>query len=360
MIFYSLLIFIASMILLIKGADLFVDEAARIARLLGISGFIIGLTLVSIGTSLPELATSILASVYNQSALVVGNLIGSNIANIGLVLGIAAIMTTILLKKDEYLKDSLFLMAIFILFFILALDGTISSAEGIIFLLIFLIYMYKLLKRKPVRGEETLKKFLKEYVHPVNGKLNLKNYEQAIDQGINYRICSYLQRNGIDVKEDFKNKLLHDVYKKLFYCVIGLVAIFFGAKYLVTSAIDIAMFFLISPEIIGITAIAIGTSLPELFVTFTSAKKGMSSILIGNLIGSGITNILLVGGVAAIIIPLTITTTDLFFYLPVMLFMGLAFIQFVRSKWISKVFQGILLLLFYLTFLFFTVIFQVV
>ena len=348
------------MLLLIKGADLFVDEAARIARLLGISGFIIGLTLVSIGTSLPELATSILASFYNQTTIVVGNIIGSNIANIGLVLGIAAVMTTILLKKDEYLKDSLFLMGIFILFFILALDGTISSAEGTVFLLIFLVYMYKLIKRKPVRGEEILKKFLKEYLHPVQGKLNLKNYEQAINQGINYRVYGYLLKNGVCFKGDFKKRLLRDVYKKLFYCAIGLVAIFFGAKYLVTSAVDIALFFSIPKEVIGLTAIAIGTSLPELFVTFTSAHKGMSSILIGNLIGSGITNILLVGGISSLIMPLTLTTVDLFFYLPVMLFMGLAFIQFVRSKWISKVFQGILLLLFYLIFLFFTVILQIV
>tara|TARA_Y100000034_G_scaffold134899_1_gene204726 strand:- start:3375 stop:4421 length:1047 start_codon:yes stop_codon:yes gene_type:complete len=347
------------MILLIKGADLFVDEAARIARLLGISGFVIGLTLVSIGTSLPELATSILASFYKQSTIVIGNIIGSNIANIGLVLGIATVMTTIILKKNEYLKDSLLLMGLFIFFFILALDKTISFSEGIILLLLFLVYLYRLLKRKPIRGEETLKKFLKEYIHPVNGKLNLKNYEQAIDQGVNYRIYGYLLRHGVDVKGDFKSKLLWDVYKKLFYCTIGLTAIFFGAKYLVTSAIDIALFFTISPTIIGITAIAIGTSLPELFVTITSAKKGLSSILIGNLIGSGITNILLVGGIAAIITPLTLTTADIFFYLPIMLFMGLAFIQFVRSKWISKVFQGILLLLFYTTFLFFTIVFQV-
>ena len=358
MIFYPVLIFIASMILLLKGADLFVDEAARIARLLGVSGFIIGLTLVSLGTSLPELATNITASLIGQPSIVLGNIVGSNIANIGLVLGIAAILTTIVLRKDEYMHDVFILLGVYALFYILAFDGLLSPTEGVAFLAIFLMYVYFLLKRKSVQNEETLKQFLKHYVHPRHGKLNLKNYEKAIDRGVNYRVYAYLMRHGVDVKGDFKTKLLHDVYKKLLYCAVGLVGIYFGSKYLVSSSIDIATFFSISPELIAITAIAVGTSLPELFVTFASAHKGLSSVLIGNLIGSGIANLLLVGGVSALILPLPVSSLMLWFYLPFMFFLGLVFMQFIRSKWVSKVLQGAFLLFFYTIFIFLVILFQ--
>ena len=346
------------MILLLKGADLFVEEAARISRLLGISEFIIGLTLVSIGTSLPELATNIAAASLGNTSIVLGNIIGSNIANIGFVLGIAAILTTIVLKSDNYIKDSLFLLATFVLFFLLALDGSISATEGIVFLTIFVVYMYFIMKRTPIVPARRVTAFVKEHLQLVNGKINFKNYEQAVTKGLNYRMCRNLLKMGIDVKGEFKQRLLKDIYKKIFSASIGLVAIYIGARYLISSTIDIASLLGISSGLIAVTVIAIGTSLPELFVTFTSAHKGMGGILVGNLIGSGVANVLLVGGVSALITPLIIQPLHLYFYFPFMIFLAVVFLQFIKSKWITKVLEGSLLLLFYAVFIFFTLLFQ--
>jgi len=346
------------MILLLKGSDLFVDEAARIARLIGMSGFVIGLTLVSLGTSLPELATAITSSLLGQSSIVLGNIIGSNIANLSLILGIAALLTTIVLRREAFVKDCWFLLGIFALFYILALDRVISSIEGILFLIIFVVYLYLLLHRKPLSGEKTLEKFVKTVIKTTNGKCNLKNYDECISKGINYKVYNHLLKQGVDVKGDFKKKLLSDVYKKSLYGIVGLIAVLVGAKYLVTSAITLASYLGISPHVVAITAIAIGTSLPELFVSIASAQKGMGSILVGNLIGSGIANILLVGGISAMITPLLITQLDLYFYIPFMIFTGFVFLQFIRSKWISKVMEGALLIFFYSIFIFFVILLQ--
>jgi len=308
MVFYDLLIFIFSLFVLIKGANFFVENSAKLARHIGVSEFVIGLTLVSIGTSLPELATSISASISKESGLIIGNIVGSNIANIGLILAIGTLLFTIETKEKIFRRDSFFLLLVTILFIILSLDRIISFIDASLFLIIFFFYLLHLFRSKEEEREIHYERF---------GKIGLKR----------------------------------DLTKQIILIVLGMVGLYFGAKLLIPSTTNIATYLKVPSELIAVSLIAIGTSIPELFVTISAARKKLEKILVGNIIGSNVSNILLIIGISGFINPVEVSNVALYYLMPFMLLMTFLFYKYIRNNWAARLFQGISLLFIYLVFI---------
>jgi cation:H+ antiporter len=348
----SIAVLILSLLILLKASEILIDTSVSIAKFAGFSQFFIGTTLVALGTSLPELASSVFAAITNHTGIVVGNIIGSNVTNITLVLGIASVLIAMNLKRDYFKNKINILIAISILFFILSLDQQINWVEGILFLVIFIWYIRKERKECPGSESSKVENLIKDLFGNKKSLKELTKEDKEILKGVNYSAYKKLKIKGIDIKKYLQ--VNHTaIFTKLFVIAIfSIFAVIVSSKYLVLSVVDIAKFLSISEELIAMSVIAFGTSIPELAVTITSAKKGLSDILIGNIIGSNISNLLLVGGVAALITPLTITPFTLWFIMPFMLLITLLFKNYIKTKWIGRVLEGLILLFFYAIFIF--------
>ncbi|MCI8309760.1 MAG: calcium/sodium antiporter [Clostridia bacterium] len=260
-----IILIILGFVFLIKGADFLVNGASGIARKFGIPEMIVGLTIVSIGTSMPELFVSVTSSLKGFSDVSIGNVIGSNLCNLLLILGITTCIRSIKFQKNTKFIDIPFLIVITFLFFILAQDGKISTVDAIILIVLFIIFiLYTIIsakKQKENDDEYTLEMILK-------------------DKSIS-------------------------IIKCLFQIVIGIVALKFGGDFVVENSTKIAKIIGISDKLISVTIIAIGTSLPELVTSVFAAIKGNTDMAIGNIIGSNIFNLLLIIGVSATINEIT-------------------------------------------------------
>lgn len=261
-------LFIAGMILLIKGAEWLVDGASNIARTFGISDLVVGLTVVSFGTSTPELLVNIIASFQGNADIAIGNIVGSNIANILLILGTAAAITPIAVQRSTTLKEIPFSLLAAIALFIMANDHIIDGYPGselgrgdgfllLSFFIIFLYYTFGLRKRDE----------------------NHEEYTQASKS----------------------------MWTSVGFIGIGLVALVLGGKLAVDAATTIALMLGVSQALIGLTIVAIGTSLPELAASTVAAYKGKADIAVGNVVGSNIFNIFWILGLSALIKPLPFT-----------------------------------------------------
>ena len=337
----NLLILIVGLIVLVVGSHFFVKSAASISKKFGVPEFIIGLTLIAFGTSLPEFVSSIFASLNRESGLVIGNIIGANIANIALILGVASIITKIKIKRDVLEREGYFLLFVSVLLFIIALNNIISRIEGIILLVIFFAYTIFLFEVKPGKGQYNFREFL-NYFFRFKYILTVKS-----------RLVSNFNNKKVSSVQKKKVKRLFNigVVKDFVVLVLGGFAIIFGAKYLVQEAIFFANEFNILPVVIGVL-IALGTTMPEMSVAITAARKGLGNIVLGNSIGSCITNSLLILGVAAIIFPLSITNLTVSFLIPSMIFLSILLIVFIKSNLEIRKFEGIIFLILYALFLF--------
>jgi len=352
----SLIIFVLSLALVIKGADLFVDSAERIAKLVGISEFTIGLTLVAFATSVPELATGVMSALTNNTGIAAGTIIGSNITNIGLVLGISSLLIAIDLKKAIYQRDSLFLLAISVLFYVFALNGEITRVEGMALIALLAVFVYLIKKTAPLENEGKFERFLAQYYKP-NKVATLKTYEKALEKGLNYSTYKKLMRDGINVKSMYREKLLADITKRCLIALFSMFVIYGAAKYLILSTVELAAAMSVPKEIIAISVIAFGTSVPELSVSLVAVKKKLGNILIGNVVGSCITNILLIGGITSIIRTIKISHFDIFFAMPIMILMVVFFVRYLQVKWFTRVLEGVVLLILYALFIISVIIF---
>lgn len=251
----QIVLLLVGFVFLIKGSDFFVDGASSIASILKIPTIIIGLTIVAFGTSAPEAAVSITSSISGSNAMAVSNVIGSNMFNILMVIGLSALLNELLMEKTTLNKDLPFLVAITILFAVFIVIGwDISNVEGIILLVILLAYIVYLI---------------------------------------------YNTRKSKDSNIVEKPKLSGP--KSILFIVIGLAGIIIGGDLVVDSASAIAIAFGMSETLVGLTIVAIGTSLPELVTSLTALKKGENQLVIGNVIGSNIFNILFVLGASSAI-----------------------------------------------------------
>jgi cation:H+ antiporter len=256
---------IAGLVLLIWGADRFVHGAAAAARNLGVAPLLIGLTVVAFATSAPEILVAVIASLRNQQLLAVGNAIGSNIVNIGLVLGCVAIIRPIKLRSATLRREMPALLAVTLLTVSLFLDSRLSRIDGIVMLTGLVIVMIWL-ARLGMRSAPS---------DPIQ-----MEYEAEIPKNVR-----------------MTNAIL--------WLLFGLVTLLIGAHLLVTGSIAIAIYFNVSEVVIGILLVAVGTSLPELAVSLVSALRGEYGLAIGNIVGSNIFNLLGVIGVAATISPIS-------------------------------------------------------
>lgn len=261
----TFLLFALGIFFLVNGADWIVDSSSSIAKRLGVSSLIIGLTIVAFGTSLPELVVNVMAALNNNGEIAFGNVIGSNIANVLLVLGVVACFGTIALKRETVWHEIPFaLLASFVLF---AMVGNLFSykeyldgGDALILLALFGIFLYYIF----LMAQKNKKEF---------------NVEAVVD----------------------KNAFVTGA--KL---ILGVVAIYFGGKWVIDGATEIATIFGVSSFLIGVTVIAIGTSLPELVVSVMAIRKGNPGLAIGNVVGSNIFNVCWVLGIVPLINPIEI------------------------------------------------------
>ena len=253
--FLQVFILLVGFLLLVKGADWFVEGAAGIAKKLGIPQLIIGLTIVAMGTSMPEAAVSITAALQENAGITIGNIVGSNILNILIILGVTALITNVAIQKSTLYYEIPYMIAITIVLMIFGITGgEISFIEGIIFWLLFIVFL--------------------GYLFVMSKKGNSQEDEEVKDI---------------------------PVWKCILFMLIGGVMVVKGSDFAVSGASAIARFFGMSERFIGLTIVAFGTSLPELVTSVTAAKKGNAGIAIGNIVGSNIFNILFVIGTTALI-----------------------------------------------------------
>jgi cation:H+ antiporter len=317
----EILIFLVSLAFIIKGSDLFVKSSSKIARKLGVSEFVIGLTLVALGTSLPELVSSIIASTKHESGLIVGTIVGANVADLTLVAGIAVLITSIKLRKIILRRDIYeMIFAILLLGFFL-MDGKLSRIEGLILLVAFLGYNIYLFNANP----KTKSRFINSLKH-------LIKHEPENEKS----------------KAELEREKLH--LQEFIIFLIGGAMLYLGANYLVKEAVFFSELLGISTLVVGII-ISIGTTMPEISVSITSSRKGLGEIAIGNAIGSVITNTLLILGTSSLIFPISIIEKTSSFLIPFLFGISIVLGIFVVTKWRLSKIEGMLLILAYVAFL---------
>ncbi len=333
---FHIFVFLISLFALSKGADLFVEYSAKIAKRLGVSDLVIGLTITSIGTSIPELASSISASMNNAPELIVGNIVGSNIANIGLILGLSAFIRSIRTDAKMHDRDGFIMIASTALFFLFSLNNILSQTEAWSLLALYILYLFFVVLSSVQQRAYQFRDFMKfvfdfEYLEPVR---------QGIKKRLPYlKNTNSVSREGLSL---FSLDLM--LVKEIFVIILSAVLIVFGAKYLIEEALWTAKQLNIPENILGLTMIAIGTSLPELMVSVAAARQDKGGIVVGNIIGSNIANLLFIGGVSGSIAPLTVAEQSITYSIPIMLFFSLLLLYFVKTDWIVTRAQGFVLL----------------
>lgn len=258
MIILEIIFLVIGFVMLVKGADWFVDGAAGIASKFGIPQLVVGLTIVAMGTSAPEAAVSITAALKGNAGIAVGNVVGSNILNILIILGLTGVITSVAVQKSTLFIEIPYMLVITGVLLVMGIMGnSINLVEGIILWVLFVLYLaYLFVLAKKGKSEE-------------------------------------------------EEKEARPLWKLLLLALIGGVVVVLGSNVAVDSATAIAQIIGLSEKFIGLTIVALGTSLPELVTSVTAAKKGNADIAIGNIVGSNIFNILFVLGTSALIIPIT-------------------------------------------------------
>jgi cation:H+ antiporter len=300
----DILLFALGLVLLLKGASLFTENASRIAKSLGVSDIVIGLTLVAFTTSLPELSVSVISVLRGASGIAIGNVIGSNIANIGLVLGISAFLTSSIPGGKAELRQGYIMLAVTVVAVLFIYDG-LSFVKGALLVAMLLLYVYYLTKEKSLK-------------------------ESIVERMIE--------------RESFS--------KGLVLCAAGGAGVVLGAEFLINASTSIARGFSISETVIGLTLVAVGTSLPELATSVTAAMKKLQGIALGNIVGSNIFNLLMVLGASAMAGTVVVESMLLVYSIPMMLLLTALLVLLMRAENKIGRFDGTALLLLYGFFLY--------
>lgn len=296
---------IAGLVLLFWGAEGLIRGSSNLAIKMGITPLVVGLTVVAFGTSTPELVVSLKAALLGNSSISLGNVVGSNIANIALILGVAALIRPLDVHAKVIMREIPIMIGISLLLLLLLVDGELGFFDGLIFVVGIVIYTI------------------------VNVLMARKEKNPEVDN---------------EFKEGLKSKL--GIPVSIFLMIAGLGLLIFGANLFVQSAVAIAKMFNVSDAIIGLTIVAIGTSLPELITSIVAAYKKEADIAIGNVVGSNVFNILGILGITALIIPISsvgISYVDL----GVMVFAAIILFPLSRSGFSISRFEGAILLIGY-------------
>jgi cation:H+ antiporter len=312
----TILILIAGLVLLVAGAEILVKGASRIAFMFGLSPLVIGLTIVAYGTSSPELMVSIQSSLAGQPDIALGNVVGSNIFNILLILGISALITPLVVAQQLIRLDVPILIGISCLTLMFGMDGKLSRVDGGIFVTGILLYTtFLLIQSRKERNPEVTEEYEREY----GGSTDRSPQQIAINIG---------------------------------FVVLGLALLVLGSKFLVDSSIAIARSFGVSELVIGLTLVAAGTSLPELATSVVASVRGERDIAVGNVIGSNIFNILAVLGGSSLFSSagLTVSASALRFDIPVMIAVAVICLPvFITGQLIAR-WEGLLFLSYYVAY----------
>ncbi len=308
-----ILLIISGFIALILGAELLVRGASRLALAVGVSSLFIGLTIVAFGTSAPELAVSLRAGLIGNSNIAIANVLGSNLFNVLFILGICAFLNPLRVSSQLIRFDIPIMIASSFLVFFLSLNGTISAIEGIILFFLLIAYILFLAKKS---------------------KTELKESKAAYELEFGPR----------------KKITKFEILKGLVQIILGLVLLIAGAEWLVGGAVSLAKSFGVSDTVIGLTIVALGTSLPELATSLVATYKGERDIAIGNIVGSNIFNILSILGLSSIVTPGGLKVSQELLALDYPMMIGVAVITlpvFYTGKIISR-WEGALFLLTYI------------
>ncbi|KPU27800.1 hypothetical protein TR13x_00070 [Caloranaerobacter sp. TR13] len=308
MLFISTILFILGLILVIKGGDWFVDSSVKIAKISGLPEVFIGATLVSIATTSPEIMVSAAAAVKGYSTISVGNAIGSIICNIGLILGLTNIIMPSKIDKSLFSGKAFLMVLYMILLFILGFNGFINRVDSIVLIVLFIIYV-------------------------IYNSYSIKSRKTLISVQSNKRIFS------------------KEIIKIAINFILGITAILIGANLLIDNGVILAGYLGVPEAIIGLTLIALGTSLPELVTAITALRKGHGGLSIGNIIGANILNITLVIGISGVITSLKLLKQNIFFDFPIaLILMLLLLIPLSRKNEITRL-NGLILLLVYVVYI---------
>jgi len=282
---FAVLLFFAGLLLLYYGADYLVAGSSRLALSYGVRPLVVGMTVVAFATSMPELLVSLFAAIRGSSDIAAGNIVGSNIANIGLILGVAALLHPLTVERTTLAREIPYMIFSGGVLYLLCFDGQLAGFDGLLLLAllgVFLVYCLRTARKVPVGGD-------------------VENAREAFGPIVS-------SRRGRD----------------LVLIGVGIVGLGIGAELMVRSAVTIARFFGISELVIGLTIVALGTSLPELAASVVSAWKGEMDISVGNVIGSNIFNTLFVLGLCPMLRPLAVEASLLRVEMPVMLLFSVA------------------------------------
>lgn len=301
----QVVLLVVGFVMLMKGADWFVDGSSKLADKFGIPQLVIGLTIVAMGTSLPEAAVSISAAMQGSAEITIGNVVGSNILNVLIILGLSSVICTIPVQKSTVWYETPFVIFVTVLLAGLGLaDNEISRVEGVILWVFMIVYLVYLL---------------------------------------------WMAKNGKPLEEGEEAQENDSILKMLLMIVIGIVIIVWGSDITVDAATELATIFGMSERLIGLTIVALGTSLPELVTSVTAAMKGKADIAVGNIVGSNIFNILFVVGTTALITPVVYSADFMIDSIAAVAAVVLLFLCIVKNKKLTRT-GGILMLLGYVAY----------
>ena len=296
------LFFSVGLVMLYFGAEWLVRGASSIALKYGIRPLVVGLTIVALGTSMPEFVINFFAALQNEDSLALGNIVGSNICNIAFILGLTAIVLPMAVKPNTLRKEYPIMMGVLTLFYVLAWDGTVTSWDGLILvmgLVAFLIFLV-------IDARRYTPASVLEEVPPESESISTR--------------------------------------KKGLYLLLGIILLAVGARFMVNAAVVVAIHYGIEPGIVGLTVMALGSSLPELAASLVSALKDEADLSIGNILGSNLLNVLFVVGLVSLVKPLQIDSMSLDIHFPVMLAFGVLLFPLAWTGYrITRMEGGILL-----------------
>ena len=312
----AILILVIGFVLLIKGADFFVEGSSSVAKKFHVPAMLIGMTIVAMGTSLPECAVSVTASLANNNSLAVSNVIGSNIFNLMVVCGACALFSPLTIRQDTLKKEFPLSIICAALMLVLGYIGmTLGHIDGIIFLVLFVGYLLWMIQ-------------------------SAKKARAAV-------LSDPVQSDQIEQAEFVEENIaILPTWKSLVFIIGGMIAIKFGGDFVVDGASSIASSMGLSQTLIGLTIVAMGTSLPELVTSLVAAKKGEVDMALGNVIGSDIFNILFVLGIATAISPISFLMENVIDII-LLIIMSVIVLAFAWTKQQINRKEGILMLLMY-------------
>ena len=335
----NIVLLVLGVIIVLKGADWLTDGAVNIATRFGVSQMVIGLTIVAMGTSMPEFCVSMVSALKGTPDLAVGNVVGSNILNTLLIVGCSALVAPIMVKRSSVKRDIPFAVVASLLMLLFCLDGAIGRVDAAVLFAGFCLFMFVTLKyAKTTEGPAA--------AVATSGAATTTGISEASTSQASSSEASSSETSAQEASQASGTSML----KAVVMLVVGLLCLIAGSNMFVDNASFVASSLGVSDAVIGLTIVASGTSMPELATSMVSAKKGNSDIAIGNVIGSNVFNILMIIGITGLVKPMHIagiTTLDLIMMLASMLLMWF----FCRTTYKVKRWEGAVLTIIYLAYL---------